>query len=121
MNTLIRYFDLVADVRPRHAKAKAAGETSRELHWLPQYIALLLGIVVQPFIQRYMTSGAWNLAGLWGWVAASAFIAVVALPAVYRRSFDPEKPLPVQLAVMFSSGMGWQSLVGAALKGLQPG
>src|SRR5262249_48056120 len=98
---------------------KASDATTRTLHWLPQYLAVLAGIIAQPFIQRYMSSGVWDLKGFWGWLTASVIIAVVAFPGVYKQSFDVEKPLPVQLAVIFATGMGWQSLVGAAVKGLQ--
>src|SRR2546429_8306337 len=119
MNKLIKYFDLASEARPKRAQAKTSDAAVRKLHWFPQYLAVLAGIIVQPFIQRYMASGVWDLKGFWGWLTASIVIAVIAFPGVYKQSFDVEKPLSVQLAVIFATGMGWQSLVGAAVKGLQ--
>ena len=114
MDSVIRYFDLASEIRPKRPREK--GEGAPPAHWLPQYLALLLGIVVQPFIQGYMATGTWSARGFWGWVLASVIIALMAFPAVYKNSFDPGKPVAVQFAIIFSSGMGWQSIVGASLK-----
>ena len=115
MNKIIGYFDLASNLRPKVAQAMAAGE-SVSVHWFPQYLALLLGIIVQRFLKQYMATGAWNLGGFWGWVAASTFLAIMIFPAVYKKSFDEEKPLFFQLCVIFTAGIGWQSLIGTGLK-----
>jgi hypothetical protein len=114
LNKIIGYFDLVSEYRKGGPKAIA--ETT-QLHWIPQYLALLAGIVAQKFFSRYMATGHWNLDGFAGWVIASAIIAIMAFPAVYKKSFDPEKPIFVQLCVIFVAGTGWQSLATTALKG----
>jgi hypothetical protein len=115
VNKVIEYFDLASPYRAAGSSA-VAGTKTRQLHWLPQYLALLLGIVAQPPLSNYMTTGQWQLKGIWGWLFASLLIAVMAFPAVYDRSFDVRKPLFVQLCVLFALGIGWQSLVGSALK-----
>jgi hypothetical protein len=94
---VIRYFDLASEARP--TTAQATNDKGKSLHWLPQYLALLIG---------------WEFGDFWGWVAASGVLATMALPAVYKRAFDPEKPLFVQLCVIFTSGIGWHSLVKVA-------
>ncbi|MEM1366626.1 MAG: hypothetical protein AAGG02_01165 [Cyanobacteria bacterium P01_H01_bin.15] len=110
MNRIFRYFDLSSEVRASRPKSKSA---EKSLHWFPQYLALLLGIIAQPFIQEYFVNGSWNLHGLLSWIVASAFVAIMAFPSIYKSSFDPQKPIFVQFCVIFTSGMGWQSLLGA--------
>jgi hypothetical protein len=115
MNKLIEYFDLGSELRGRGPKATAK---TRRIHWFPQYLALFLGIVIQPFFQRYMAgvAQAWDPGGLGMWLGASIVIAVMAFPGVYKTSFDPEKPIFVQLCVIFTAGTGWQTLASSALK-----
>ncbi len=119
MNKLIRYFDLVSEYRPKGPQARTAGPGTQELHWLPQYIALLIGIFAQRYLQQYLSTGSYNLTGALGWLVASVLLAGMVFPAVYKNAFDATKPLFFQLCVIFSAGLGWESVVGtAALKGL---
>jgi hypothetical protein len=108
INAVVRYFDLASRAR---GAARAFGAGGAPLPWLPQYAALLVGIVVQRFFSAYLQSGHWDLTGFWGWLFASCILGVMAFPAVYKPVFDPQKPLFVQLCVIFSAGMGWESLV----------
>jgi hypothetical protein len=64
-----------------------------------------------------MAAGQWDVSGIWGWIIASAIIAVMAFPGVYRAAFDATKPLAVQLFVVFTTGTGWQTLMSSAMKG----
>lgn len=113
LNELIRYFDLASEIRPK--EALPMGER-KEFHWSPQYFALLTGIVTQRFFQEYMTTGKWNLAGFWSWLLAACIIAIMVFPGVYKKAFDPEKPLFIQICVIFTTGIGWQAVAGTALK-----
>jgi hypothetical protein len=115
INKIIEYFDLASEYRPGGSRAVTEASTKR-FHWFPQYLGLLAGILVQPYLQRYMAAGHWDLSGLWGWSVASAIIALMVFPGVYKESFDVTKPLFVQLCVIFTAGMGWQTLVSSALK-----
>lgn len=118
-NPLFNYFDLGSTARAMREAGSleaTAAEQQWTIHWIPQYLALMAGIVVQPFFQKYMATGQWNLAGFWGWLAGSAVISLMAFPGVYKQTFDVEKPLFVQLCVIFTAGTGWQTLVSTALK-----
>lgn len=110
---IIDYFDLGADVRPK--TGKRAGR-DKSLHWLPQYVTLVLGIVVQPFFAAYQQNAQWNFRGIGGRVLFASIVGVVVFPAVYKRAFDPDKPLFVQLCAIFALGMGWESLLRTAMK-----
>jgi hypothetical protein len=116
MQKIIEYFDLGSEARARQRAISTNAAAQTSIPWLPQYIALLLGIVVQPFFQRYMETGVWELRGFWGWLAGSAILSAMAFPSVYKKTFDVEKPLFVQLCVIFTAGTGWQTLVSTALK-----
>lgn len=119
MNTIVRYFDLASEKRTVGGAPMSAGQNGQTpAPILPQYLALFLGIVVQPYLVKYISNQSWDLKGFWGWFAASALIALIAFPGIYKKSFDLDKPIFVQLCVIFTSGMGWQSIVGAALKGV---
>jgi hypothetical protein len=113
MNKIIRYFDLASELRAKAPVAKAKGKT---LHWFPQYVFLIIGIIVQPFFAAYQQTGQWNFAGFRGKVLFAVIVGLTVFPAVYKSSFDPEKPIFVQLCAIFAVGMGWESLLHTTLK-----
>jgi hypothetical protein len=112
LNRLIRYFDLQSQRR----RAAPQGNSAGMQPVLPQYLAVSAGVVVEPFLQKYMQSGVWHLD--WQTLGArGAFgllIGLVLLPTVYKAAFDPEKPVLVQLAALFPIGIGWQTLFSSA-------
>jgi hypothetical protein len=81
-----------------------------------QYATLVGGIIVQPFFTQYQETKTWNVNDPWGWMVFSVIVGLVVFPAVYRRAFDSEKPLFVQLCTIFVAGLGWQSLLTTAIK-----
>ena len=117
INRVIEYFDLSSRVRPSQNHHGKAEKDEKSFHWLPQYFALLLGILVQPFFQQYMNTGQWNLEKFGGWFFASLIIAFMAFPTIYKNSLDPKKPIFVQFRVIFTTGIGRQTLVNSAIKG----
>ncbi len=115
MNAILKYFDLMSHERD----AADRGTRAKKLPSIwPQYVALALGILIQPFFMAYQQTGAWNFEGFLGRILFALICGVVILPAVYKNAFDVSKPMILQLATLFVSGMGWQSLLGAALKGV---
>jgi hypothetical protein len=109
MGRLAGYFNL-APARPDLRKGMPLKGV------LLQYVVLLLGIIIQPFFAAYRARGEWDLTVEWGWVAFAAVVGVVVFPAVYRNAFNPDKPLFVQLCAIFTAGLGWESLLGTALR-----
>lgn len=123
MNSVLRYFDLASDERARRGEVKGRGRGRNErpgsgdgLHWFPQYVAMVLGVVVQPFFAAYQQTSRWSFGGFSGRLLFAIIVGLVIFPAVYKRAFDPEKPLFVQLCAIFAAGMGWESLLRTALK-----
>lgn len=115
LNNLIRYFDLQSATRSAKAEGHAASDRAPVF---PQYAALALGVIVEPFLRHYIETGSWavELRTVIGRIVFGLIIAVVILPSVYRSSFDPTKPILVQLAALFPMGLGWQSLLNAAVE-----
>ena len=113
MNSIIRYFDLVSNLRPTAATATARGKKLPPI-W-PQYVVLVLGVLIQPFLAAYQQTRAWNFTGLAGRLLFAVIVGIVILPGVYKNSFDPEKPLFIQLCLLFVAGMGWESLLRTAM------
>jgi hypothetical protein len=123
MNRLIRYFDLQSARRQQKAMAQAKGQPGPSLPVIPQYLALVLGIAVQPYLSAYQKSHVWDLGGWQGWLVFAFLVGLVVFPAVYKKTFDPQSPLFLQFCAIFSAGMGWQSLFATAMAvaGKNPG
>jgi len=112
-NKIIGYFDVTADYRPNGPRAIS---TMKKIHWLPQFLALVAGISVQPFMQHYMATGSWNFEGFLGRVLASLIIGIMGFPAVYKKGYDQRTSiLIIQLFTLFTAGMGWTTLCNTAL------
>lgn len=114
MNRIFAYFDLQSGRRD----VIAAGHSSEKAPVWPQYIALAAGVILEPFLRHYIEHGEWSVTvdAVIGRVAFGLIIAVVILPSVYRASFDPGKPIIVQLAALLPMGLGWQSLFNTAVQ-----
>ena len=111
LNKLIRYFDINSEYRS--SKDVAAGRT---IHALPQWFVLFAGVLIQPFFDGYKQTHQWAWQGFWGWALFALVTAFIAFPAVYRNSFDKDKPLAVLLAPIFTAGIGWQAIVSTVLQ-----
>jgi hypothetical protein len=110
INNLLHYLDLQSKNRQPTMIAKNKNRKSVSLPVIPQYIALVSGITIQPFLATFQKSQTWDFNGFLSWLIFALIIAVAIFPAVYRSAFDPSSNLFVQLCTIFSSGIGWQSL-----------
>jgi len=86
--------------------------------WLPQYAAVALGVLVEPFLRDYIVSGHWHVGwgALLGRVAFALLMTIAILPSVYRNAFDPDKPVMIQLMALFPMGIGWRSVFDGLVK-----
>lgn len=140
LNSIVRYFDIasVASTGPTAARgapagppvptsaaapsvAPAPGPPGPQAPWLPQWLALLAGVCVEPVFNTYRLKGVLEFAPTWNWLLFSVVVAVIVFPGIYRNAFDPQKPLFVQLCAIFASGLGWQGLLETAVKTVQQG
>lgn len=108
------YFDIRKDPRIR-AQGAGDGQQEKSLPWFPQWVALFLGIVVQPFLSAYLKTGHWEFGTALSWFFAAFLLAFICFPAVYRQSFDVSKPITVQIIPLFTAGLGWNSLFTTAV------
>lgn len=118
----IRYFDLQSENRPLVPMSDGANAPAGAAPVIPQYLAAVAGVIVEPFLRHYVAQGGWQIdfSTLIGRVTFGLIIGIMILPAVYKQAFDPQKPILVQLAAIFPMGIGWQSLVGSSAKFLVP-
>ncbi|OBX26499.1 hypothetical protein LX77_00933 [Gelidibacter algens] len=85
-----------------------------------QWLALFLGVLIQPFYAFYKE--ARNLGSLgevyqdYYFVLFAIIVSVVAFPSVYRNSFDVNRPKWMQLIPVFTAGLGWQTIVDTAVE-----
>jgi hypothetical protein len=111
INKLIHYLDLQSENRQLNVVAKHnKNRKSVPLPVIPQYIALVLGITLQPYLVAFQNGNTWNFHDLVSWLIFALITAVTIFPTVYKKTFDPSSSLFVQLCTIFSSGVGWQSL-----------
>jgi hypothetical protein len=118
LNSVVRYFDINSELKAQiRAQAKSGGEEAKpKLPWLWQWIALFLGIWIQPYFELYRNTQHWEWTGGFGRVLFAAITAVMIFPGLYRKLIDEPKPLIILLAPCFIGGMGYQSLLATALK-----
>ena len=106
-----RYFDLQSEQR---ANLEAAAGHAPVL---PQYAALSLGVLAQPFLSKYASDGSIAFDVSVAAIIFALLMAIVLLPAVYKNAFDPQKPILVQLCALFTAGVGWEAMFKAVAKG----
>ena len=116
LKAIASYFDLRK--KPSRNIIKPLAEPNNYM-WL-QYIAVFVGIVVQPFIEHYMKYNGWDvtLGTLGSRTLFGLVIGLAIFPAVYKRSWDNTSPLLVQLCSIFSAGLGWQTLFSAGAQAI---
>jgi hypothetical protein len=75
-------------------------------------------VVIEPLLRTYIVSGTWQYqsSALLGRVIFGLIVGLILLPGIYKSTFDPQKPVPVQLAALFPLGIGWQTLFTSATK-----
>jgi hypothetical protein len=77
---------------PFEAGQTAEGTPEPPEFWLPQYLALILGIFVQPYFDQFRETHKWTLPSLGegtGWFAFAVIAGLIAFPAsagVYTSS-----------------------------------
>ena len=129
MSALIEYFDLQSDQKKKQKElneltlksfddGKSPPATPSFAPVIPQYVALVLGILADPFIKSYIATKSFSmdLGAVGPLLAFSIIMGILILPGVYKNSFAPDKPILVQLAAIFTAGVGWQTLFEAAAK-----
>lgn len=119
LDDVIRYFDLQSQ---RRTVAPIGNSASKLPPVWPQYLVVAAGVVMEPLLRKYIQTAAWGIdwATLGGRVVFGLVIAIILLPAVYKASFDAQRPLLVQLAALFPIGIGWQTLFTSATKIVVP-
>lgn len=100
------------------AEAMSASASSREyklLGWFGQYIAVALGVALQPLISQMLKELPLDLGYLTSIrLIASLAIAMLIFPGAYRPA-AATTPRFVQFCVLFGGGVGWQAIVQSML------
>ncbi len=114
------YFSIYDTDKPTVAPEKLPPATPRRPSAFFQWLALLLGVIVQPFYAYYKEhEGMVDLGAIYNnpwFIAFAIIVALIAFPAVYRRAFDTDRPNWVQMIPIFTAGIGWQTLVDVAVE-----
>jgi len=102
--------------RPRPYDAEAEEEATLPIgQQVALYVTVLLGIFGSTFLESYKSGQPWQID--WLTMVIALIGGVVLLPgAVDRHKLNGQKEELVQFAVIFAYGMGWQMLIGSAIR-----
>jgi hypothetical protein len=116
LNPIVRYFDLQSAQRTATPAGHKAASKAAPV--LPQYLAVSAGVIIEPFLRRYIDKGSWevDVETFLGRALFGLIIGIVILPSIYKSTFDPKQPIIIQLFALFPLGIGWQSLFTSATK-----
>ncbi len=114
INKVFGYFDLGSEIRTKYDRGQTGRGGNNNIHYFLQYLALVMGIFVQPFLEKFRQTGQWNFEGFWGWILFAIIVGLIIFPAVYKTAFDAKNPRIIQLCSIFGMGMGWESLISTA-------
>ncbi len=119
MDWLLGYFDL---------SGVAVGSNAQAIRFLPEgavgygltpewqlyiYLALVVGIIANNYLRSLQRGGCFFSPRS---LIISAISGAVLLPVVYRQvQLNHAEPTIVQLAMIFTTGLGYESLLGSAV------
>jgi hypothetical protein len=113
INEIFDYFDLQSQHRGDQAQAGAPRK------WVfPQYLMFVLGIAVQPYLATYQSTGHidLDLMHFGKRVAVGLVLGLLFFPGAYK-SIKTTSPINfIDICLIFSSGVTWQTLAGSAQK-----
>jgi hypothetical protein len=92
---------------------------TEQLHWIPQWLTLFLGIIVQPFLEQFRKTHVWKFDGLPDWTLFALITSVIISQSYIAKILDEQKPLIVLLGPIFTAGLGWETLMATATKVVQ--
>jgi hypothetical protein len=110
VNNLIGYFDLYSRYRNEAARAfEGTGSRFGSPVWIAlQFLALVLGIIAKLFIDTVNKDSTPSVS--WIRFIVTGIIALSIFPAVYKKTLDASEPGFVHLCVIFTSGLGYETL-----------
>jgi hypothetical protein len=119
MDWLLSYFDLSGvavgpEARVLSAVPEGAVGYGLTLDWqLYIYLALVVGIIANNYLRSLQRGGCFFSPRS---LIISAISGVVLLPVVYRQvQLNHAEPTIVQLAMIFTTGLGYESLLGSVV------
>ena len=55
INKVFGYFDLGSEIRTKYDRGQAGRGGNNTIHYFLQYLALVMGIFVQPFLEKFLS------------------------------------------------------------------
>lgn len=107
------YFDLQSE--RRSAIRREQRRFGLHVWVLPQYIAFGIGVLIEPLLSYY---GHYNdmpdMSILGARLVFAMVIGLLLMPNIYKATFNPAKPISLQMLALVLLGLGWQTLFFAA-------
>lgn len=93
-----------------------APATSLGIGWqIIVYVTLLLSIVASRYLDLYRAGTASEFGLDWPYLLSVAIVSLLAFPVVYDKAqLSRDRPIFLQLALIFTAGMGWEKIVATA-------
>lgn len=119
-----RYFDLsqpatFRDATPKAQVHQAGGSVEHKLtlKWqLITYVVLVLSIMASRYLDLFRAGVASSFRVDVPYLIFIAIASLLVFPLVYDKAcLNTDKPVLLQIGVIFSAGMGWEKIVSTAL------
>ena len=115
---IFQYFDINSKIKQFSDEIPQTYEPNLErsnFRWLPQWLAIIVSLLLHPFLEAFKESGIWGLGqyplgALW-----SGLFALIVFPALYKNIIETQKPNSLVVFFIFITGLGWQELFGIAI------
>ncbi len=113
MDWLLNYFDLSGAAAGPGTEAATAAHALTTDWQLYIYLALVVGIIANNYLRSLQRGGCFFSPRS---LIVSAISGIVLLPVVYRQvQLNHAEPTIVQLAMIFTTGLGYESLLGSVV------
>ena len=81
------------------------------------YVTLALSIVASRYLDLYRAGTANEFALDWAYLLSVAIVSLLAFPVAYDKAqLSRDRPMFLQLALIFTAGMGWEKIVATAMQ-----
>ena len=107
----------VAAAAAAPAPAPAARPAQMTVAWqITVYGVLLLSIMSSRYLDLYRAGLADQFVLDWGYLLFISIVSLLAFPVVYDRAMmSTDRPVLVQIGLIFTTGMGWEKIVATAI------
>jgi magnesium-transporting ATPase (P-type) len=109
---------------PKQTKLELNGKSAPRISTATQlemFFTLILSVIASRFLDYYRGAVSWNPLRDWQYLFFAVIVSLVAFLVVYRKAQrNRSEPTLVQLAFVFTAGIGWEKMLSTATDLFKP-